>query len=95
MHTLWIPGSGSSYLGHIVGGGEVKVEMSKVKAIRRIQPSKTKKEVRTFLGLPGKYRKLILNYATIATVLTDLTWKSQPNQTTWTTWTTDCEKAFR
>ena len=81
-----------NYLGHIVGGGKVQVEMSKVEAIRRIQPPKTKKEVRTFLGLTGYYRKFIPNYATIAAALTDLTRKSQPNQITWTA---DCEEAFR
>ena len=81
-----------SYLGHVEGGGKVQVETSKVEAIEKMQPPKTKKEVRMFLGLTGYYRKFIPNYATIATALSDLTRKSQPNRVTWTA---DCEEAFR
>ena len=39
---------------------------------------KTEKEVRSFLGLAGYYRKFIPNFASIAAVLTDLTEKTAP-----------------
>jgi len=68
-----------SYLGHVVGGGEVRMEQDKVEAVKRMQPPKTKKDMRTFLGLTGYYRRFIPNYASIAAPLTDLTWKHQPN----------------
>ena len=79
------------YLGHIVGG-RVKVEMSKVKAIRVMPVPWTKKEVRAFLGLTGYYRKFIPNYASTANPLTDLTQKSEPNVEKWTG---ECEVAFK
>ena len=81
-----------SYLGHVVGGGKVRVEESKIEAIRKIQWPMTKKDVRALLGLTGYYRKFIPNYATIAVPLTDLTRKAQPCQVIWTP---DCEEAFR
>ena len=43
-----------SYLEHVVGGGEVRVEQSKVEVVERISFPRTKK-VRTFLGLTGYY----------------------------------------
>ena len=79
------------YLGHVVGGGKVQVEASKVEAVQKMSTPKTKKDVRTFLGLTGYYRKFIPNYATIATPLTDLTRKTQPNKVDWTA---ECEMAF-
>ena len=79
------------YLGHVVGGGKMQVERSKVDAIKRMPRPKTKKEVRAFLGLTGYYRKFIPGYASIATALTDLTRKVQPAQVEWTA---SCEEAF-
>ena len=69
------------YLGHIVGNGEVKPEKSKLQAIAQFPLPVTKKQVRSFLGLTGYYRRFILNYASIAaplTSLTSLTRKSVP-----------------
>ena len=34
-----------SYLGHVIGGGEVKMEISKVEAIQKFSTPTTKKEV--------------------------------------------------
>ena len=79
------------YLGHVVGGGRVQVEHSKVEAIQRMPRPQTKKEVRAFLGLTGYYRKFIPGYSSLATALTDLTRKDQPAQVSWTA---DCEEAF-
>ena len=79
------------YLGHVVGGGRVWVEESKVGAIQRMPRPQTKKDVRAFLGLSGYYRKFIPGYASIATALSDLTRKAQPEQVIWTA---DCEEAF-
>ena len=73
-----------SYLGHVVGGGEVRVEKQKVEAVQRISRPETKKGVRTFLGLTGYYRRFIPDYATVAVPLTDMTRKSRPNMVTWT-----------
>ena len=79
------------YLGHIVGNGMVRPEMSKVEAISAFATPRTKKEVRVFLGLTGYYRKFIPDFAAIAAPLTDLTRKTAPNIVNWSQ---DCEEAF-
>ena len=81
-----------SYLGHVVGGGEVKMEISKVKAIQEFPTPTTKKQVRSFLGIIGYYRNFIPQYATIASPITDLTRKTVPNMVKWSP---ACEIAFR
>ena len=81
-----------TYLGHIVGNGEVRPECSKQQAVYDFQTPKTKKQVRTFLGLTGYYRKFIPGYSDTAAVLTDLTRKAGPNRVDWTA---QCEQAFR
>ena len=73
-----------SYLGHVVGGGEVRVEQSKVEAVERISLPRTKKVVRMFLGLTGYYRRFVLHYSAIAAPLSDMIRKTKPNQVQWT-----------
>ena len=48
-----------TYLGHIVGGGVVQPDATKVQAVREFPAPVTKKQVRTFLGLSGYYRRFI------------------------------------
>ena len=79
------------YLGHVVGGGRVEVQRAKVEAVMKLPRPQTKKDVRSFLGLAGYYRKFIPDYATMAVPLTDLTRKNQP---TTVEWTAECETAF-
>lgn len=64
------------YLGHRVGLGGVLPEESKIKAVRDMPRPRTKKEVKSFLGLTGYYRRFVRDYATIATPLTNLTKKA-------------------
>ena len=80
------------YLGHVVGNGMVRPELSKVDAVQCFAVPKTKKQIRAFLGLTGYYRKFIPNYASVAVALTDLTRKSAPNRVTWTM---ECDRAFQ
>ena len=61
------------YLGHVVGGGVVRPEPPKLEAVRTFPIPQTKKQVQTFLGLSGYYRKFIRDYAAVAVPLTDLT----------------------
>ena len=51
------------YLGHIVGAGQVQVEMSKVEVIREMPVTWTKKEVCVLLGLTSYHLKFISNHA--------------------------------
>jgi hypothetical protein len=80
-----------SYLGHVVGNGEVRPEEAKLTAVRDFPTPGTKRQVRAFLGLTGYYRKFIPGYAETAAPLTDLTRKSTPNKVRWTE---ECATAF-
>jgi len=73
-----------TYLGHVVGGGKVRMEPSKIETVQSFGVPRTKKEVRSFLGITGYYRKFIPQYASIASPLTDLIRKSEPNRVEWT-----------
>ena len=81
-----------NYLGHVVGRGVMKPEEEKIEKISEAPVPKTKKEVRSFLGLAGYYRRFVPNFAAVALPLTDLTKKLQPNQVVWTE---ACDQAFR
>ena len=80
------------YLGHVVGGGRIQPEESKVEAVKQFATPQTKKEVRAFLGLTGYYRKFIPNYASVVVPLTDLMRKSAPNNVCWNK---KCDEAFK
>ena len=49
------------YLGHIVGGGELRIDPSKVEAIVNWPTPKTVTKVRIFLGVAQYWRKFIAN----------------------------------
>ena len=53
------------YLGHIVGGGELRIDPSKVEAIVNWLTPKTVTEVRSFLGAAQYWRKFIANFSAI------------------------------
>ena len=85
-------GSGSCIsLGHVVGNVMVQPMECKVEAVKMFKQPKTKKDIRSFLGLCGYYRKFIPNFSSIATPLSDLTRKSMPKQVKWNE---KCDKAF-
>ena len=75
-----------------MGRDGIKPEESKVLAIQRMEQPKTKKDIRTFLGMTGYYRCFIQEYATIAEPLTNLTRKREPDTVNWTVST---EQAFQ
>ena len=74
-----------TYQGHIVGNGQVRPEIGKLTAVEDFPVPKTKKEVRTFLGLTGYYRKFVPCYASLAAPLTELTRSNAPTIVKWTT----------
>ena len=49
----------------------------------KIQTTRTKKDVRAFLGLAGYYRRFIPNFSGISTPISDLTKKLVPNTVQW------------
>lgn len=76
------------YLGHIVSGKGVEPEPSKVQAMVQWPTPSSAKELRSFLGLTGFYRKFIKNYAMIAAPLTSLFAKDSFE------WSLDAQSAF-
>ena len=65
------------YLGHVIGGGEVRPDS--VQAVRNYPEPRTKKDVRSFLGSAGYYQRFIPEFSTVATPLTQLTKKGRPD----------------
>ncbi|KAK9754483.1 Reverse transcriptase (RNA-dependent DNA polymerase) [Popillia japonica] len=65
------------FLGHVIENGRIEPSDAKTKADLRFQELKTIKQVQSFLGLTGYFRKLLPQYSVIARPLTDLLQKNQ------------------
>lgn len=79
------------YLGHVLGRGVIRPQTDKVQAIQHCPRPQNKKDVRSFLGLVGWYRRFVPDFARRAAALTDLTRKSG---TTKIPWGPEQEQAF-
>ena len=60
------------FLGHLISSGCTAPLPDKVKSIEEFPPPKTKKQLQTFLGLAGFYRRFIPEFSTVAAPLYDL-----------------------
>ena len=78
-----------SFLGHVVGQGEITPVMAKVEAITSFPAPQTKREVMRFLGMAGYYRKFCRNFSIVTAPLTNLLRKQEPF-----IWTSACQEAF-
>ena len=78
-----------AFLGHIVGGGKVKMDRGKIQAIVDWEPPTKVMELRSFFGLVNYYRYFIKGYSTITTPLTDMLKKRK----VWE-WSQVCQDAF-
>ena len=64
------------FLGHVLGGGCVRVESEKIEALERWnRPLTTVKQVRQFLGMASYYRMFVPGFATLVAPLTHMTRK--------------------
>ncbi|MGH7239621.1 MAG: reverse transcriptase/ribonuclease H family protein, partial [Candidatus Saccharimonadales bacterium] len=77
------------FLGHKISSKGISVLAGKVKAVEEWPQPQNAKEVRSFLGLAGYYRKFVKNFSGIAAPLSDLT----KDQRLWH-WGVEQEKAF-
>lgn len=65
------------FMGHIVSEAGVRPNEERVKAIKEIPVPKNVKEIRTFLGMMGYYRRFISNFADITEPLTAMLKKGE------------------
>lgn len=79
----------TTFLGHVVSKGQIKVMPSKVEAISKWPVPTTARLLRGFLGLCNFYRRFIEAFAEIARVLHLRTRKNRP----WD-WDQECQEAF-
>lgn len=78
-----------NYLGHVITKKGVEPDPSKISAVRDFPVPKTVKDVRSFLGLAGYYRRFIDGFAAMGKPLFELTKQGQEF-----VWTTQCQEAF-
>lgn len=72
------------FLGYIVGADGLKVDPSKVEAVKAWPIPTNVSEVRSFLGFVGFYRKFINNHSAIVSPMSDLTKTSENRKFEWT-----------
>ncbi|XP_072384610.1 uncharacterized protein [Diabrotica undecimpunctata] len=78
-----------AYLGHLVTENGVKTNPAKISCIKNFPEPKNTKEIKSFLGLAGYYRRFIPNFAKISKPLTKLLQKDVPF-----IFNSDCKEAF-
>lgn len=61
------------YLGHVISENGVETDSEKIQALRTWPRPKNLKELRSFLGFSGYYRRFIQGYSSIVRPLNDLT----------------------
>ena len=79
------------FLGHVIEEGVMSPAQSKVSKILDVQRPKTKKKVRSLLGLIGFYRRYVLNFSSLVAPLVELTKKNKPTKIVWSE---SCQTAF-
>ena len=62
-------------LGHVISNKGIEVDKAKIEVIKELQPPKTVREIRSFLGHAGFYRRFIKDFSKITKPLTGLLMK--------------------
>lgn len=60
----------TEFLGHILTKDGMKPNPNKIKVIEKLELPKTERQIKSFLGLTGYYRKFVKNYAKVAQPIT-------------------------
>ena len=77
------------FLGNIVSGEGIKVDLKKIEAVLNREPPKNVPELRSFLGLARYYRRFVKGFSIIAAPLTKLLRKNVEYK-----WTEACQSSF-
>lgn len=81
-----------SFVGHELKEGQLSPQHGKVEEVQKAPAPKTKRQVRSFIGVVGYYQMYIPNFSIIAVPLTNLVKKGEPN---YVTWGPEQDEAFR
>ena len=76
-------------LGHFISANGIQVDPSKIKVIRNLPTPSTQKELRSFLGHAGYYRRFMENFSKLASPLFSLLIKDAQFL-----WSEACQTAF-
>ncbi len=79
------------FLGHVIGDGGLSVPEARVAGIRHIERPKTRKQLKSFIGVVNYYRRFISNFHEWSHLLTPSTSK---NALVRVEWTDQMEEAF-
>lgn len=84
------------YLGHIVSQDGISTDEEKIKCVKDWQVPQTLKQLKSFLGFSGYYRRFIKNFAQISAPLLQLNrdFHKHPNKKLESKWTSECQQAF-
>lgn len=77
------------YLGFEVGKGLLAPVNANIEGIRKASPPATRKQLQSFIGMAGFYRRFCPNFSAIIAPLTDLT-----SPKTKFVWTSECQESF-
>jgi hypothetical protein len=77
------------FLGHTISQDGISVDPEKVQEVMNWKPLTTVRQIRSFLGLAGYYRRFILDFSRIAKPMTELLKKGVKYD-----WSHKCEDAF-
>jgi hypothetical protein len=78
-----------SNIWHIVSAEGISMDQEKCRVVRDLKPCTSVKEVRSFLGITGYYRRFLKDYSKIVAPLTRLLGKGVPFS-----WTPECDEAM-
>jgi hypothetical protein len=76
-------------LGHTISQDGISVNPDKIQEVMDWKPPTTVRQIRSFLGLAGYYRRFIPDFSRIAKTMTELLKKGVKYE-----WTKKCEDAF-
>ena len=77
-------------LGHVVSSKGIEVDKAKIEVISKLPSPKTVRDIRSFLGHAGFYRRFIKDFSTISRPLCNLLLKDATFE-----WTEECQKSFQ